>query len=231
MKRCFIYAAGTFYGLREPPRAGDLQIAADAGLLLCRAPRRHDRTLCSATSTRWTSAKAPADCIRVPVEKDDTDTMLALREGLRRGCDTFYLYGATGGARLDHTLANLQSLAFLLRHGARGYLYDQNFVYTAIENETLTLAARGGLGHCLALQYGRPRRAHHARGAAISAHGRDDRLRLPARCEQPHRRADGAHHRGARTAARRLGAAEIGRGGVKFSHGERQSRSVGWHSL
>lgn len=76
----------------------------------------------------------------MPVEKDDTDTMLALREGLRRGCDTFYLYGATGGARLDHTLANLQSLAFLLRHGARGYLYDRDFVYTVIENETLTLA-------------------------------------------------------------------------------------------
>ena len=32
MKRCFIYAAGTFYGLRERPRAGDLQIAADGGL-------------------------------------------------------------------------------------------------------------------------------------------------------------------------------------------------------
>ena len=83
--------------------------------------------------------QAPADCIRVPVEKDDTDTMLALREGLRRGCDTFYLYGATGGARLDHTLANLQSLAFLLRHRARGYLYDRDFVYTVIENETLAL--------------------------------------------------------------------------------------------
>ena len=108
MKRCFIYAAGTFYGLREPPREGDLQIAADAGLHLCE---------------------------RLGVRPD-----VVLREGLRRGCDTFYLYGATGGARLDHTLANLQSLAFLLRHRARGYLYDQNFVYTAIENETLTLA-------------------------------------------------------------------------------------------
>lgn len=41
------------------------------------------------------ASEAPPDCIRVPVEKDDTDTMLALREGLRRGCDTFYLYGAT----------------------------------------------------------------------------------------------------------------------------------------
>ena len=79
------------------------------------------------------------ETIVLPCEKDDTDTMLALREGLRRGCDTFYLYGATGGARLDHTLANLQSLAFLLRHGARGYLYDRDFVYTVIENETLAL--------------------------------------------------------------------------------------------
>ena len=32
MKRCFIYAAGTFYGLRESPREDELQIAADAGL-------------------------------------------------------------------------------------------------------------------------------------------------------------------------------------------------------
>lgn len=139
MKRCFIYAAGTFYGLRERPRAGELQIAADAGLLLCeRLGVKPDLVLGDFDS--MDVCQAPADCIRVPVEKDDTDTMLALREGLRRGCNTFYLYGATGGARLDHTLANLQSLAFLLRHQARGYLYDQNFVYTAIENETLTLA-------------------------------------------------------------------------------------------
>ena len=37
MKRCFIFAAGTFYGLRETPRAGDVTIAADAGLRNCRA--------------------------------------------------------------------------------------------------------------------------------------------------------------------------------------------------
>ena len=99
MKRCFIYAAGTFYGLREPPREGDLQIAADAGLHLCeRLGVRPDVVLGDFDS--MDASEAPPDCIRVPVEKDDTDTMLALREGLRRGCDTFYLYGATGGARL-----------------------------------------------------------------------------------------------------------------------------------
>ena len=31
MKRCFIFAAGTFFGLRERPVEGDLVIAADGG--------------------------------------------------------------------------------------------------------------------------------------------------------------------------------------------------------
>lgn len=138
MKRCFVYAAGAFYGLRARPEKGDLQIAADAGYLLCRREGlRPDLVIGDFDS--MPEPEDAEDCVRVPVEKDDTDTMLALREGLRRGCDTFYLYGATGGARLDHTLANLQSLAFLLRHRARGYLYDRDFVYTVIENETLAL--------------------------------------------------------------------------------------------
>ena len=79
------------------------------------------------------------ETIVLPCEKDDTDTVFAVKTMVQRGYDDFLLIGVIG-ARLDHTLANLQSLAFLLRHRARGYLYDQNFVYTAIENETLTLA-------------------------------------------------------------------------------------------
>ena len=135
---CYIFGAGSFYGLDRCPRADDFIIAADGGWLACRKTGITPDLLLGDFDSLSTRPDFP-NILRVPVEKDDTDTMLALREGLRRGCDTFYLYGATGGARLDHTLANLQSLAFLLRHGARGYLYDQNFVYTAIENETLTL--------------------------------------------------------------------------------------------
>lgn len=140
MKRCFIYAAGTFYGLREPPRGGDLQIAADAGLHLCeRLGVRPDVVLGDFDS--MDVRQAPADCIRVPVEKDDTDTMLALREGLRRGCDTFYLYGATGGARLDHTLANLQTLRYIADHGALGWLTGEGWVVTAVRNGALRFGA------------------------------------------------------------------------------------------
>lgn len=76
-----------------------------------------------------------------PVEKDDTDTMLAIRYGLEQGYQTFHLYGGTGG-RMDHTLANLQALGFLARHGARGYLYEEHMVFTALCNGSLTLPAR-----------------------------------------------------------------------------------------
>ena len=59
--------------------------------------------------------------LRHPPEKDDTDTILALRLGLERNYDDFVLYGCLGG-RLDHAYANLQALSFLAERGARGYL-------------------------------------------------------------------------------------------------------------
>ena len=138
MRRCFIFAAGTYYGLREKPEAGDLVLAADAGYQIC----RRENIVPDLLLGDFDSMDQPADfdhVHRVPVEKDDTDTMLAVKTALEQGCDTVYIYGGTGGKRLDHTLANLQTLLYIRRRGARGYLYDDDFVWTAIENETLTV--------------------------------------------------------------------------------------------
>ena len=138
MKRSFIFAAGTFYGLRERPAPGDLVIAADAGYQTCREVGITPDLLLG----DFDSMEQPQDfanVLRSPVEKDDTDTMLAVKTALRKGCKEIYLYGGTGGMRLDHTLANLQSLLFLRRRGARGWMYDRDFVWTVIENESLTV--------------------------------------------------------------------------------------------
>ena len=138
MKRCFIFAAGTYYGLRERPRTGDLVLAADAGYEIC----RREGIVPDLVLGDFDSMEQPenfGNVLRVPVEKDDTDTMLAVKTALENGCDEVYLYGGTGGKRLDHTLANLQTLLFIRRRGARGYLYDDDFIWTAVENESLTI--------------------------------------------------------------------------------------------
>lgn len=75
-----------------------------------------------------------------PVEKDDTDTMLAVKLGLERGCRVFVLYGCLGG-RIDHTFANLQTLLFIAQQGARGYLVGDGWVSCVIRNETLHFPA------------------------------------------------------------------------------------------
>lgn len=63
------------------------------------------------------------ETIALPQEKDDTDTVFAVKEALRRGFDDFLLLGVAGG-RLDHTLGNVSILLMLHRMGKRAVLVD-----------------------------------------------------------------------------------------------------------
>ncbi len=65
-----------------------------------------------------------ADVITVPCEKDDTDTMLCIKYALSKGADEIVIAGGIGG-RLDHTVANIQSLAYAESHGASAIMADQ----------------------------------------------------------------------------------------------------------
>lgn len=47
------------------------------------------------------------DIIQVPVEKDETDTELALNVAVEQGATSITLLGALGGSRLDHSVANI----------------------------------------------------------------------------------------------------------------------------
>lgn len=54
----------------------------------------------------------PIETIVLPREKDDTDTVYAAKEGVKRGFKEFLLIGVAGG-RLDHTLGNISILLYL----------------------------------------------------------------------------------------------------------------------
>ena len=65
----------------------------------------------------------PVETIVLPRRKDDTDTMFAVKEALRRGFTDFLLIGVIG-ARFDHSFANVSILLYLSSRGARGRIID-----------------------------------------------------------------------------------------------------------
>jgi thiamine pyrophosphokinase len=94
----------------------DLVFAADGGAnALDRLGRRPDRLVGDLDSAdhalvaRLEAAGTRID--RHPVDKEASDTELALRAALTEGAAHIDLLGATGGNRLDHELANLLLLA------------------------------------------------------------------------------------------------------------------------
>ena len=63
------------------------------------------------------------DIIVLPKEKDDTDTMYAAREAVKRGFNKVLLLGVIG-ERLDHSLANAHILSYLNNEGINGQIVD-----------------------------------------------------------------------------------------------------------
>lgn len=146
MNTCVIFGAAEFDKLLAPIDKSDFVLAADGGLT-------HTKTLGitpqGIIGDFDSLGYVPQGAQVYPVEKDDTDSMLAVRKGLELGFRRFVLYGALDGPRLDHTVANLQTLLFLAEHGARGYLVGKNHIVTAIRNETVAFPA--GYGGILSL--------------------------------------------------------------------------------
>lgn len=138
MGRCLIFCAGAFHGLVGPVREDDYLIAADGGLRHLQALGLTPQLVLGDFDSL---GYMPEGATVFPVEKDDTDAMLAVRRGLALGHQQFLLYGGMEGPRLDHTIANLQTLLFLAEHGAVGHLVGQHQIATVIRNGDLSFPA------------------------------------------------------------------------------------------
>lgn len=76
------------------------------------------------------------ETIVLPAEKDDTDTIAAIRLAVERGFQEIYLAGGTGG-RLDHTIANLTALAWTVERGIRAYLLSGEGIIFCIRDTSV----------------------------------------------------------------------------------------------
>lgn len=138
MGKCIIFCAAGFDGLAEPIGESDHIIAADGGLEHTRKlGLEPDEILGDFDSLGYT----PNDARVFPVEKDDTDAMLAVRRGLALGYREFVLYGSLDGPRLDHTIANFQTLQFLCDRDAWGCLVGKSYIVTVVKYGSLSFPA------------------------------------------------------------------------------------------
>ena len=138
MGKCVIFCAAEFDNLIMPPAQEDFLIAADGGLKhLQKLGIQPDEILGDFDSLGY----IPQDSRVFPVEKDDTDAMLAARRGLALGYREFLFYGSLDGPRLDHTVANFQTLQFLADHGASGFLIGRHQLATVVKNGSISFPA------------------------------------------------------------------------------------------
>ena len=125
MKRCVIVGGadiGRYDRIRAYLWADDFYICCDSGL-------KHREGLGIAPDLivgdfdSYENPHLEAETIVLPCEKDDTDTVFAVKEALKRGFQDFLLVGVIGG-RLDHTLGNVSLLLMLDARGKRAKVLD-----------------------------------------------------------------------------------------------------------
>ena len=138
MKKCIIFCAGGFDALAEAIENNDLVIAADGGVKHTEALGITPQSILGDFDSLGC---VPAGAEVFPVEKDDTDAMLAIKRGLALGCEEFVLYGSLDGDRLEHTVANFQALQYLADRGAKGTLVGLHQIVTLIKEGEIRFPA------------------------------------------------------------------------------------------
>ena len=137
--RCYLVGAGEFVDSLLPGD-GDYIIAADAGY---NALISRDITPDMVVGDFDSLGSIPdhPNVIQSPVEKDDTDMMLAVRKGFEMGYTEFIINGGLGG-RLDQTLANIQILAFISESDSFGLMLGNDVCITAITGGEIELTVK-----------------------------------------------------------------------------------------
>ena len=141
MKRALIFGGGIYKDEFPVILPGDFIIAADKGVeILIKKGVSPHITVGDFDSS---SVIPQENVIRLPVEKDVTDTHAAVDIALGEGCDEIHIYGGTGG-RPDHTFANYSLVASLAQKGVTAQLIGENYRVTALCCGKISLSGERG---------------------------------------------------------------------------------------
>lgn len=136
MGRCVIVGGANINNydfIREKLSADDYIIFCDSGLKHMENLRVQPSLIVGDFDSH-DNPHLDVETIVLPCQKDDTDTVYAVKEAIKRGYDNFLLIGVVG-ARLDHTLGNVSILLYLDSLGKKGCIIDDYSEMKIVSNE------------------------------------------------------------------------------------------------
>lgn len=125
MKRCVIVGGAginNYEYIRSRLRADDFTVFCDSGLKHMENLQVKPDLIVGDFDSHH-NPHLETETIVLPREKDDTDSVFAVKEAVKRGYEDFLLVGVIG-ERLDHTLGNLSILLYLESLGKKGVIVD-----------------------------------------------------------------------------------------------------------
>ena len=145
MNRCVLVSAGeicNYERARSFLHEDDFFIFCDGGLAhangLCVHPDIIVGDFDSCDTDLLKKWEMQCETVKLPREKDDTDTMYASKLAVERGYDVFLILGAMGG-RFDHSLGNISILVYLQGLGRTALLADDYSVMQIVGNKPLLI--------------------------------------------------------------------------------------------
>lgn len=140
-KRCVIIGAAkisNYSKIKEYLRPDDFYIVCDGGLNHLE-PLKIAPDLIVGDFDSHQNPHLPVETIVLPHEKDDTDSVLALKTALKRGFKDFLFLGMLGG-RIDHELGNLCMLLKCFEEKVKAVMVDDYSELEAVGSEKAEIA-------------------------------------------------------------------------------------------
>ena len=137
MERCVIIGGAEirqYRRIRESLRKDDWMVYCDGGLKHAQEIGRKPDLIVGDFDS-YEKPQTDIETITLPCEKDDTDTVYAVKEAVRRGYREFLLAGVTG-ERFDHTFGNVSLLLYLDTLGIPARILDDYSEMSVVSRET-----------------------------------------------------------------------------------------------
>lgn len=146
-KRCVIFSAAPiddYASIMHIVHAEqDYIICADAGYLHAQKMNITPNIVVGDFDSYIQPIDSKIEVLQYCTQKDDTDTMIAIKLALEKGFSNICLIGAIGG-EYGHSYANIQAMHYIVNRGSDVVCYADDSIFRVVKNNSIRLNKKDG---------------------------------------------------------------------------------------